>query len=92
MKTKKHNSREKASNPICNHCGNEVVLEKGPSYLPNFEYRCDVCEIGNHANFGLLWNEEDARKAWQIVNTIVSNSTLPSGYHKVHRLRWMLDK
>jgi len=49
-----------------------VVLEKGPSCLPHFEYRCDECEIGTHADFGFLWSEEEARKAWEIVNKSIT--------------------
>jgi len=58
--------------PICNRCENVVVLEKGPSCLPHFEYRCDECEIGTHADFGFLWSEEEARKAWEIVNKSIT--------------------
>ena len=49
----------------CSRCGDPLILEQGPAYLPNYEYRCDECEIGTHAEFGLLWSEEDARSAWE---------------------------
>jgi hypothetical protein len=48
----------------CHRCGNTLVLEKGPKYLPNYEYRCKSCQIGTHGEYGLLWTEADAREAW----------------------------
>ena len=48
----------------CARCGNALILEKGPAYLPSFEYRCNECQIGTHAEYGLLWSEEDAGNAW----------------------------
>ena len=48
----------------CNRCGNALILEKGPEYLPSFQFRCDHCQISTTGEYGILWSEEDARNAW----------------------------